>query len=135
MEEGRIKKLCDAVRETGFAIHRFLGPGHLERVYETSLHHRLCLAGFSVERQKPLEVRDEDGTVLGEYLADLCLENCLLVEIKAVRSLVDEHVAQILGYMRASRFQHGLLVNFGSPRFEIKKFIQTPQQMQEAATF
>ncbi|HSI15151.1 MAG TPA: GxxExxY protein [Chthoniobacter sp.] len=67
-------KLCDVVRETGFAIHRYLRNGHLEKVYENALAHRLRLLGFQVAQQHPLEVRDEDGTVLGSYSADLFLE-------------------------------------------------------------
>jgi len=55
--------------------------------------------------------------------ADLFIENQLIVELKAVRAVVDEHVAQLLGYLRASRIEHGLLVNFGAPKFQIKKYI------------
>ena len=57
--------------------------------------------------------------------ADLLIENRLICEIKGVRALVDEHIAQLLGYLRASRIEHGLLINFGGPRLEIKKYIVT----------
>lgn len=119
----QIKQLCDTVRETGFAIHRFLRHGHLERVYEKALAHRLGLKGVHLQCQYPLQVLDEDGTPLGEFFADLFIEGQLLVEVKAVRALIDEHVAQLLGYMRASRIEHGLLINFGASKFEIRKFI------------
>ena len=66
---------------------------------------------------------DEDGTLLGEYLADLFVEQRLIVELKAVKSLSEEHIAQILGYLRGSRIEHGLLVNFGAPKLQIRKFI------------
>lgn len=75
------------------------------------------------EAQHPIRVFDEDGTPLGDYIADLLVEGVLLVELKAVRTLAPEHEAQILGYLKASRREHGLLINFGSPRFEIRKFI------------
>ncbi|MEQ1841061.1 MAG: GxxExxY protein [Verrucomicrobiales bacterium] len=114
--------LCDCVRETGFAVHQYLGPGHLEKVYENALVHRLRQRGIEVKQQHPLNVRDEDGTVLGEYYADLFIENRLIVELKAARSIADEHVAQILGYLRAARIEHGLLVNFGAAKFHIKKY-------------
>ncbi len=117
--------LCDEIRETSFAIHKYLRHGHLEKVYENALANRLRKQGKDVEQQHPLSVYDEDGTVLGEYFTDLLVEQKLVVEIKAVKSLVDEHQAQLLGYLRASKMEHGLLVNFGSAKLEIKKFILT----------
>jgi GxxExxY protein len=68
-------------------------------------------------------VFDEDGSLLGEFYADLFVADRLIVELKAVRSVAEEHVAQLLGYLRASRIEHGLLINFGAPRFQIKKYI------------
>jgi len=65
----RVFQLCDVVRETGYAIHRYHGPGHLEKVYENALVHRLRKLGLDVKQQHPLTVYDEDGTVLGEYFA------------------------------------------------------------------
>lgn len=120
-----IMELCDVVRETSYAIHRYHAHGHLEKVYENALAHRLRKTGLEVRQQHPLVVHDEDGTTIGEYYADLFLENRLIIELKAVKAIADEHVAQILGYLKSSRIEHGLLVNFGSPRFWIKKFIFT----------
>ncbi len=118
-----IMKLCDLVRETSYAIHLYHAHGHVEKVYENALAHRLRKLGLDVKQQVPLTVRDEDGTVIGEFVADLLVDGRLIVELKAVRTLADEHIAQILGYMRASRQEHGLLINFGSSRFQIRKFI------------
>ena len=115
-------QLCDVVRETGFAIHRYHRHGHLEKVYENALAHRLRKLGLEVRQQHPLRVYDEDGTVIGEYNADLFVNNRLIIELKAAKALADEPVAQILGYRRASRVGHGLLINFGAPKFEIKKY-------------
>jgi GxxExxY protein len=120
-----INQLCDIVRETSFAIHRYHRSGHLEKIYENALANRLRKAGLEVEQQHPLTVFDEDGTVLGEYFADLLIEGCLIVELKAVKSVVDEHVAQILGYLRSSRIETGLLINFGAPKLHIKKYLMT----------
>ena len=111
-----VMRLCDRVRETSFSIHKLLRWGHLEKVYENALFHRLQKQNLQVVRQFPLNVFDEDGTPIGEYYADLFLENCLIVELKAVKTIADEHIAQILGYLRASRMEHGLLVNFGAPK-------------------
>jgi len=118
-----IKRLCDLVRETSYAIHVYHGHGHLEKIYENALAHRLVKAGFQVEAQKPLAVYDEDGTLLGDYRADLVVNGILLLELKACKTLLDEHTAQILGYLKSSRLEHGLLINFGSYRFEIKKYV------------
>ena len=115
--------LCDQIRETSFALHKYLRHGHLEKVYENGLAHRLRKAGLVVQQQLPLQVFDEDGTVLGEYAADLLIEFPLIVEVKACQNLVDAHTAQLLGYLRACRIEHGLLVNFGAPKLQIRKFI------------
>jgi len=115
-----IKELCDIARESAYAIHLYHGHGHMEKVYENALVHRLRKVGLSVEQQHPLKVYDEDGTLLGEYFADLLVEGCLIIELKACRTIADEHVAQILGYLKSAKIEHGLLINFGSYRFEIK---------------
>jgi len=118
-----IMQLCDIVRETGYAIHCYHRSGHLEKIYENALANRLRKLGLDVKQQHPLQVFDEDGTLLGDFYADLFIENQLIVELKAAGNVVDEHVAQLLGYLRASRIEHGLLLNFGSAKFQIKKYI------------
>jgi GxxExxY protein len=119
-------QLCDIVREASFSLHRYHRHGHLEKVYENGLAHRLRKVGIPVGQQHPLTVLDEDGTVLGEYFADLFVAQRLIVELKACKALADEHVAQLLGYLRSSRIEHGLLINFGSPKLEVRKFALTP---------
>lgn len=120
--EKEVFVLCDQIREISFALHRYLRPGHLEKVYENGLSHRLRKAQLKVEQQYPLKVYDEDGTVLGEYFADLLVEFKLIVELKACKTLAPEHTAQLLGYLRACRIEHGLLINFGSPKLQIRKY-------------
>jgi len=115
--------LCDRIRQAAFDLHAYLRHGHLEKVYGNGLVHRLQKMGLKVSAQIPLTVRDEDGTVLGDYFADLFVEDCLIIEIKACRALADEHTAQVLGYLRASGNRHGLLINFGAPVIQIKKLI------------
>lgn len=125
MQWDDINRLCDVVRETGFAIHNYLKCGHLEKVYENALLNRLVKRGLKALPQHPLSVFDEDGALIGDYYADLFIEDCLVVEIKACRALTNEHFAQILGYLAASRVETGLLINFGAPKFQIKKFVMT----------
>jgi GxxExxY protein len=121
-----INELCDVVRETSFAIHRYHRHGHLESIYENALAHRLRAQGVTVAQQHPLNVCDEDGTPLGSFYADLFVENQLIVELKAVRTIADEHVAQILGYLRSAKIETGLLINFGAPALQVKKYLMTP---------
>jgi GxxExxY protein len=92
-------------------------------VYENALAHRLRKLGLDVKQQFPLVVYDEDGTVIGEYAADLLVENRLIVELKAAKAIADEHTAQTLGYLRSARIEHGLFMNFGAPKFEIRKYV------------
>jgi len=125
MEFGRINILCDLVRETSFAIHRYHRHGHVEKIYENALVHRLRIRGIELVQQHSLSVYDEDGTLLGGFAADLFIENHLVVELKAVRAITDEHVAQLLGYLRSSRIETGLLINFGTPILSVKKYLMT----------
>ncbi len=118
-----INRLCDIIRQTSFEIHKFFRSGHLEKIYENALAHRLTKLGIQVTQQHPLDVFDEDGTLLGHLSADLFVASKLVIEVKACRALVDEDVAQLLGYLRASRIEHGLLINFGGQKFQIKKYI------------
>ncbi|MBM3844036.1 MAG: GxxExxY protein [Verrucomicrobia bacterium] len=121
-------KLCDQVRETALELHRHLRHGHLEKVYENGLLSRLRKQGLAALPQYPLQVKDADGTALGDYFADILVEDALIIEIKAVKNLADEHVAQLLGYLRASGREHGLLINFGAPRLEIRKLILSREE-------
>jgi len=121
-----IMSLCDLVRQTAYDIHAYHGHGHLEKPYENALAHRLRKAGLTVEQQFPITIYDEDGTVIGEYIADLLIEGELIVELKAVKALASEHVAQVMGYLKSARKIHGLLINFGAHHFQIRKFAWDP---------
>lgn len=117
-----MNSLADQVRQTSYDIHVYHGHGHLEKVYENALAHRLRKAGLEVKQQHPIKVYDEDGMLIGEYLADLLVADELIVELKTAKTLAPEHEAQILGYLKSSKLKHGLLINFGSYKFEIRKF-------------
>ena len=118
-----IQDLTDVVRQTGFEAHVYFKNGFLEKVYENSLGNRLKKKGLEVIQQHPLNVYDEDGTIVGEYVADLFVEGVLIVELKAVQSITDNHYSQVLAYLKASKVKHGMLMNFGAPKFQVKKFI------------
>ena len=122
-EKDDIFGLVDLIRETSFSLHRYLRYGHLEKVYENGLANRLRKTNLKVEQQYPLKVYDEDGSVLGEYFADLFVESRIIVELKACKALAPEHTAQLLGYLRACQVEHGILINFGAPKLQIRKYV------------
>jgi GxxExxY protein len=118
--------LCDRLWEACFALHQHLRHGHLEKVYENGLANRIGKMSVPFIRQHPLSVFDYDGTLLGDFYTDFLTDNRLIIEIKACRTLANEYVAQLLGNLCVSRIEHGLLINFGSPRLQIRKFALTP---------
>lgn len=117
-----IQDLCDAVRQTAYNIHVYHAHGHLEKIYENALANRLRKLGVEIRQQHGIQVFDEDGTPLGDYHADLLVDSQLIVELKTARTLAPEHEAQILGYLKSARIAHGLLINFGSYKFQIRKY-------------
>jgi GxxExxY protein len=125
-----VYQLSDIVRQTAYNIHVYHGNGHLEKVYENALSSRLRKLNVDVKQQHPLTLYDEDGTVIGEYWADLLVENQLIIELKACKTIADEHLAQMLGYLKAAKIEHGLLINFGSYRFQIKKYVRSEKLRQ-----
>jgi len=122
---GNIFTLSDVIRETSYEIHKYLRSGFTEKIYENALAHRLRKQGIRVEQQQCVRVFDEDETLLGLLRTDILIERILICEIKSCSTLVDAHTAQLLGYLRATRIQHGLLINFGGPKLDIRKYILT----------
>lgn len=118
-----IFRLCDEVREAAYALYSYLRHGHAEKVYENGLRHRLEQLGLVVVQQPSANVHDEDGTVIGHFVPDLLVADSLLVEVKALPAIGDDHVGQVLGYLRATNLEHGLLINFGAPKLQVKKLV------------
>ena len=123
--DGEILKLVDVVRQTSYDVHKYLRSGFTEKIYENALANRLRKLGIRIDQQECVRVFDEDGTLLGLFRTDILVAGQLICEIKSCQYLVDAHTAQLLGYLRATRIQHGLLINFGAPKLEIKKYILT----------
>ena len=120
MTEQEANKICDKIRQAAYDLHVYLGVGYLEKVYENGLVHRLTKAGMAVQSQVPIQVADEDGFVIGEYVADMVVDG-IIIELKSVSKLLQIHLAQLLNYMKAMKLEHGLLINFGSEKFQCKK--------------
>jgi GxxExxY protein len=107
-----------------FEVINELGAGFLESVYEKALYIALTESGLAVERQKPIEVRFR-SQIVGDFYADLLVEGKILVELKAVKAIAPEHQAQIINYLNATGTPVGLLINFGNPRLEYKRFTRS----------
>jgi GxxExxY protein len=123
----RLNQISEKVIGCAFTVSNTLGAGFLEKVYENALAHELRKAGLHVEQQRGITVH-YDGVVVGEYAADLFVENSLLVELKAAKSLEDIHLAQCLNYLKATDLTLCLLINFGTPRVQIKRVIHNHRQ-------
>jgi len=105
-----------------YTVANTLGCGFLEKVYENALAHELRKEGLVVLQQAGVNVI-YDGIVVGEYVSDLLVENEILVELKAVKALDNIHMAQCMNYLKATGLQVCLLINFGSPRIEVKRVL------------
>jgi len=111
--------LTEAIIGCAFKVHNTLGVGFLEKVYENALHIELVRQNLDVKQQEPIKVHYE-GHVVGEYYADLWVENRVIVEVKAVRTLSKQHEVQLVNYLTATGVNTGLLINFG-PSVEVKR--------------
>jgi GxxExxY protein len=113
------KDLTERIIGIFYTVYNTLGYGFLEKVYENAMMIELRKAGITAKAQAPIKVMYGDESI-GEYAADILVENKVIVEIKAVRVLIEEHEAQLLNYLKATRIEIGLLVNFG-PKPDIKR--------------
>ncbi len=104
-------------------VHRHLGPGFLESVYQASLAYEFGLQGIPFEQFRRLPVSYK-GVLVGEYVADFVVDDQVIVEIKAVSSLSPSHEAQVLNYLAATGFRLGLLFNFGANSLQYKRLIR-----------
>jgi len=105
-----------------YTVANTLGSGFLEKVYENAMAHELRKAGLAVQQQAGIAV-NYDGVIVGDYVADLLVENVVLVELKAVKTIDNVHFAQCMNYLKATGLQVCLLINFGTPRIEIKRVL------------
>jgi GxxExxY protein len=116
----QINQITEKIIGAAFQVANQLGVGFLEKVYENALAHELRKSGLRVDLQRPVDVYYDD-IVVGVYIADLIVEDCVPVELKAVKALDDAHRAQCINHLRATGFRIGLLINFGTPKIEIKR--------------
>ena len=107
-------------------VHSALGPGFLESVYQNALVHEVRKTGLEVECEKKIRVTYDD-VVVGDFSADMLVQNLILIENKAVQALIPAHEVQLVNYLMATGIEIGLLLNFGAARLEYKRKIRTCQ--------
>ena len=105
-----------------FEVHNTLGQGFLEKVYQNALVKELTLRGHQAETNVRIPVTYKDD-IVGDYIADILVDNCIILELKALNSLTSEHEAQLLNYLKATGHKIGLLLNFGTRRVQVKRKI------------
>ena len=116
MEE---EELTGTIIGCAYKVHNTLGPGFLEKVYENALRIELAKQGLKVAQQVPVKVHYE-GQVVGDYYADLLIEDKIIVELKAIQTLSKAHEVQLVNYLTATGIDLGLLINFG-PSVNVKR--------------
>lgn len=121
-DEVRTNALSERIIGCAFRVLNTLGAGFLEKVYENALAYELREAGLSVEQQKGVAVLYK-GIVVGEYVADLMVEETLVVELNASKALDPAHTAQCINYLKATGSHLCLLLNFARPRLEIHHIV------------
>jgi GxxExxY protein len=122
MKRSDLNKLTRRIIGCAHAVSNGLGCGFLEKVYENALVHELRGENLYAVQQSPIEIR-YDGVVVGQYVADIIVENKVLIELKAVSQFDDTHLAQCLNYLKATGLKLCLLINFGTKRVEIKRIV------------
>jgi GxxExxY protein len=123
--ESVVDKLTERIIACGFAVSNELGIGFVEKVYENAFAHEIQKQGLRVVQQSPIKVL-YDHVLVGEFFADLLVEELVLVELKAVSTLNSEHIAQALNYLRATGLPACLLINFGQPKLQIRRLHPSP---------
>ena len=121
MNESELNALTEKIIGCAFHVSNTLGSGFLEKVYENALTIELRKNGLEVKQQAPIKVVYQD-TVVGEYFADLLVSDLVIVELKAVKEISDAFAAQCLNYLKATGLSICLLMNFGKPRVEVKRY-------------
>ena len=112
----------DKILKAFYTVYNALGYGFLEKVYENALFIELCKFDLKVVKQQPIKVQ-YDGQKVGEYFADLIVNDVIIIELKAAEGIIEEHEHQLLNYLKATDKEVGLLLNFGKkPQFKRKVF-------------
>lgn len=104
--------ITEGIIKAYYSVYNNLGYGFLESVYKNAMCRELVTEGYSVSSERPIDVYYK-GIVVGHFFADIVVNDCVIVELKSAKELATEHFAQLINYLKASRFEVGLLMNFG----------------------
>ena len=116
------QKITEQIIGAAFQVHRTLGHGFLEKIYQRSMEIELMKRGLKVTREYPAKVQYE-GKEVGEYFCDLFVESCVIAELKVAERYVPQDEAQLLNVLKATGIRIGLLINFGRSKVEFKRFV------------
>ena len=125
MIDNHLNKISEIIIGRAYKVSNTLGCGFLEKVYENALAYELSQAGIKTQQQYEIPVHYGD-ILVGAYTADLLVEDLVLIELKVVKNLDDIHLAQCLNYLKATRKELCLLINFYRPKVEIRRIINHP---------
>ncbi|MEJ2235203.1 MAG: GxxExxY protein [Syntrophobacterales bacterium] len=117
------KELTEKIIGCAYRVYNKMGFGYLESVYEKCMLIELRKAGFDIESQKPIRVQYE-GEVVGDFIADILVNDTVILELKSVRKLVEAHEVQLVNYLVATGKPVGLLINFGETRVAVKRKVK-----------
>lgn len=115
------KEVSDKILSAFFAVYNGLGYGYLEKVYENAMVYAMRQRGLKVEQQRRISVYF-DGVMVGDYFADILVENRIIVELKAAESIAESHIAQLMNYLKATPCEVGFVLNFG-PEASFKRLL------------
>ena len=116
------QELTEKIIGAAIEVHRRLGPGFIESIYENALVIELRKRSLKIDQQRPISV-EYDGIEVGKHILDLLVEDTIVVELKAIKNLEDIHFAIVRSYLKAADRRHGLLLNFQKPTLDVKRVI------------
>ncbi|MDE5806993.1 MAG: GxxExxY protein [Muribaculaceae bacterium] len=131
-----METLIQLIKDAAFEVRKNLSPGYLEKVYQKALMFELELRGLQAQMEKPLNIFYK-GVKVGDYFADIVVEDKVIVEVKAVSELTTAHEVQLVNYLCATGLDWGLLVNYGSSTYRImkKSRLYSPNHSQRGSKF
>lgn len=121
-EHRNVDGVTESIIAAAYQVSNTLGCGFLEKVYENALSYELSERSINVQQQYAMDVH-YDGRLVGHFVADLLVESCVIVELKALRMLSNIHTAQCLNYLKASKLHVALLLNFGRARVQVRRVV------------
>lgn len=117
------QELTKDIRQVAYEVHQYFGSGFLEKVDENALAYKIRQSGYTCQQQVPIKVYFENNVIVGEYFADILVEDKIIIEIKIAETIQKIHYAQLKNYLKATRIRLGLLINFGTEILQFKRVI------------